>query len=520
MNKKSLILTTPKYKLKLYEIKLLQKEILIKLGKKIELNPKELLKIPYSQYLLDRAREITFLSKIEFSFNSRKIKTFQFLLEDLKFESKKKNSKYITHGIHSYKGKFYPQLAKSLLNISGIKKDSVVFDPFCGSGTSLLESYLNGFKGYGIDVNPVAAMISKAKIEIIHVNVKELRKTVNKFLKKIDNTKVNNRLLNFFPKENHQEILNWFPKNVACKLSLIIQEISKLSSKKIQNFLKVILSNIIREVSQQDPKDLRIRKRKNLLKDVNVFKIFKENLKNEVKKLDLFHYAKNHFLYDFHKSKVALGDSRFIKDINKIGIKHRHVDLVLTSPPYATALPYVDTDRLSLLILFGIKNNQTNLIENNLIGSRDIKLKERKIYEAIIKKNLPKLINSKFALNTIKKIFKLNNSNNVGFRKKNMSSILIRYFMNMEKVMKNLDKIIKINGKLIFVIGDNFTTAGNEKIKIQNSKILEEIGQSLNWKLIEKIPITVTKENTINIKNSISNNDILIFKKLNKRKFK
>ena len=163
---------------------------------------------------------------------------------------------------------------------------------------------------------------------------------------------------------------------------------------------------------------------------------------------------------------------------------------------------------------------QTNLIENNLIGSRDIKLKERKIYEAIIKKNLPKLINSKFALNTIKKIFKLNNSNNVGFRKKNMSSILMRYFMNMEKVMKNLDKIIKINGKLIFVIGDNFTTAGNEKIKIQNSKILEEIGQSLNWKLIEKIPITVTKENTINIKNSISNNDILIFKKLNKRKFK
>ena len=74
--------------------------------------------------------------------------------------SLRKEPKYATHGIHSYKGKFYPQLAKALLNISAVAEGSTILDPFCGSGTTLLESHLNGLRSYGCDMHPLAARIT------------------------------------------------------------------------------------------------------------------------------------------------------------------------------------------------------------------------------------------------------------------------------------------------------------------------------------------------------------------------
>ena len=57
------------------------------------------------------------------------------------------------------------------------------------------------------------------------------------------------------------------------------------------------------------------------------------------------------------------------------------VDLVLTSPPYATALPYIDTDRLSLLTLFDLSSSERRPLDGGLIGSREISLVERRRIE-------------------------------------------------------------------------------------------------------------------------------------------
>ncbi|NTU50251.1 MAG: site-specific DNA-methyltransferase [Desulfobulbaceae bacterium] len=48
----------------------------------------------------------------------------------------RKDPKYVTHGIHPYKGKFYPQLAKGLINLAKLPHGSRILDPFCGSGTT------------------------------------------------------------------------------------------------------------------------------------------------------------------------------------------------------------------------------------------------------------------------------------------------------------------------------------------------------------------------------------------------
>ena len=102
--------------------------------------------------------------------NSEAQATWQRVLENGDADpTKRKDPKYVTHGLHAFKGKFYPQLVKSLLNSSGVPVEGSVLDPYCGSGTTLLEGMLNGFRTYGCDFNPLAAKIAHAKTGVLAV---------------------------------------------------------------------------------------------------------------------------------------------------------------------------------------------------------------------------------------------------------------------------------------------------------------------------------------------------------------
>ncbi|MCJ7561453.1 MAG: site-specific DNA-methyltransferase, partial [Thermoplasmata archaeon] len=69
---------------------------------------------------------------------------------------------YATHGIHKYPAKFIPQIPRFCIESFSDAED-VVLDPFMGSGTTLLESYILGRESYGIDIHPLARMIAKVK---------------------------------------------------------------------------------------------------------------------------------------------------------------------------------------------------------------------------------------------------------------------------------------------------------------------------------------------------------------------
>jgi len=53
-------------------------------------------------------------------------------------------NQYLTHWFYPYKGKFHPQMIRSLLNIIGAKPEDTVLDPFVGSGTAAVETQLLG----------------------------------------------------------------------------------------------------------------------------------------------------------------------------------------------------------------------------------------------------------------------------------------------------------------------------------------------------------------------------------------
>ncbi len=68
----------------------------------------------------------------------------------------------LTHGFHSYPARFHPVLVRTLL-AARAKPGMTVCDPFCGSGTTLVEALLAGCRGVGSDLNPLALELARIK---------------------------------------------------------------------------------------------------------------------------------------------------------------------------------------------------------------------------------------------------------------------------------------------------------------------------------------------------------------------
>lgn len=78
------------------------------------------------------------------------------------------------HSMSSYLGSFPPKVPRAILNAM-IPRGSVVLDPFCGSGTTLVEARRLGHESVGIDLNPLAVSLSQAKMESVELGDLEFR---------------------------------------------------------------------------------------------------------------------------------------------------------------------------------------------------------------------------------------------------------------------------------------------------------------------------------------------------------
>ena len=75
-----------------------------------------------------------------------------------------KDTAYITHGYYTYPAKFIPQLAQRLI-LENSSEGDVIFDPFCGSGTTLIEAKNNNRFGVGLEIDGDYCSLIKRRVE-------------------------------------------------------------------------------------------------------------------------------------------------------------------------------------------------------------------------------------------------------------------------------------------------------------------------------------------------------------------
>lgn len=99
---------------------------------------------------------------------------------------------YAFHNLYPYKGKFYPRVVRTLINTFKLNHNSLLLDPFNGSGTTTHEASLMGIKSVGIDVTPMGIVLSELKNDLLFIDEQKLNFTPNELqdiLEKIENKK-------------------------------------------------------------------------------------------------------------------------------------------------------------------------------------------------------------------------------------------------------------------------------------------------------------------------------------------
>jgi hypothetical protein len=356
-------------------------------------------------------------------------------------------------------------------------------------------------------MNPLAAKIARAKVAILGLNPDVVREVVATVRQLAANPPSQfPQVLDQIGEDCREEVMRWFPSPVIFKLNWLMHQIRRASAGILLDFLEVVLSSIVRDVSNQEPTDLRIRYRAVDIKDADVLGLFLLRLNEQFERIEKFWTVRGNAPHPFLPAVAIEGDNRSAKTYKTLGLKAGQVDAILTSPPYGTALPYIDTDRLSLLLLLGMSSSRRRPIEANLIGSREIGVPERRQFEQASQwSNLPK--GSQSFLKVMSKSVEADES--AGFRKRNSPALFARYLHDMAATIEQGRTFLRSGGEIMMVIGDNYTTIGGNKIRIPCTDLIEEIAIEAGFDPVERIDISVTTENLKHIKNAILENVVL-----------
>jgi DNA modification methylase len=475
-----------------------------------ELGDDGLLRIPAE--LIDRATEamtrLAFWHGFEIGSDNRP--TNQRLVEDVS-SGKRKHSTYATHGLHRYKGKFYPQLAKALLNLSDVEAGGAqVLDPFGGSGTVMLEASLAGHDSISIDCSPLATAVAQSKVDILRVPAERLTKAIGSLSDSLDRSMLGPIDWDQFEPATHDELGSWFAARVLEKLGRVLRTVRGLDDVRMIAFFEVILSDLIREVSHQEPRDLRIRRRKDPLEDAPVLEQFIARSEAAIAKVMALHGNLPGVVGRLGDARAVLGSSSDAETFDAVA--GRSINAVVSSPPYATALPYLDTDRLSLAAVYGCDKKARSDLEARLIGSRETTRGQQRSIEALIEGGLT----DELPLSTVTFLQELldaaRSDATAGFRKQQLPTVLARYFLGIAGVMQQLGPRMAVGAHLWFVLGDSRTEIGGRKWVIPTVDEVEAIAKHVGMELIETIPITVTREDVIHARHAITENAILHFR--------
>lgn len=227
-----------------------------------------------------------------------------------------------THSIHPYPAKFIPQIPRQLIQRICPPTGSFVFDPFCGSGTTLLEAQAAGYPSIGVDLNPIASMIARVKTRPPSHPISPLA------MQLVESATQRKEPIPSIPRVDH-----WFKKDVQQALANLVSVIGGIEDDATREALQIALSSIIVRVSNQDG-DTRYAAIQKSFSSGAVYDLFKLAAAD----IDRGHLEEHGGLFrsDRPEARIITKDILLAKP-SEIG---NQVGLVITSPPYPNAYEY------------------------------------------------------------------------------------------------------------------------------------------------------------------------------------
>ena len=273
----------------------------------------------------------------------------------------------LSHYLFRYPAKFHPPVIRTLLERFTSDGDTVL-DPFVGSGTMLVEAATINRNGIGLDVDPVAVAVARAKVQRFGSGA--LKKSASTVLRDIE---IHERSTDCYSEfkfadlsdEEYEKCKNdprlfipsipnldhWFRRYVVVDLARIRVAVLEADIPQThKNFLMIVFASIIRNASNADPvpvSGLEVTSHMRRLdaegRQINPFELFRKALRNSIGASDAYRSATT----GSRTSQVAkICDATQLRDA-RIG----KVDAVITSPPYHGAVDYYRRHQLEMFWL-------------------------------------------------------------------------------------------------------------------------------------------------------------------------
>lgn len=345
-----------------------------------------------------------------------------------------------THGYHRYPAKFLPNVVKKLIETYAINNGTIA-DLFAGCGTTLVEAKAHGIKSVGIDINPVAQLITKAKIKPVFPD------DLNTYYKELVNSFSQYDANKYENIELHDRIDYWFRQEEKKKVAFLYEKILLINQEDVRNFFLVCLSHILKNCSrwlmsgtkpQIDPNKI----------PTDPFQTFQLHCKKMMNKNVLFYdeLSKNKYLKI--QCDIKLADARQTK------IRANSIGTIITSPPYVTSYEYADIHQLTAYWYEYI---------NNLPEFR------KKFIGTFYSLNQDTTCQSTKAQQIVNELLEKDDRT---------AKEVANYFNDMEAVGKEMYRIVKKNGHVCIVIGN--TTV--KDVKINSAEVFHEILENAGFK--------------------------------------
>ncbi len=366
---------------------------------------------------------------------------------------------YASHDLHAFAAKFPPQLPRAF--IRGLTKPGdTVLDPMMGSGTAVVEALLEGRRGIGLDIDPLALRLSHVKAT--PMDARTLGSAAPKVIARaktlvVDRRKVEKALTGVFDKRTKAFVDYWFAEATQRQLMALVLAIQEVDHPSVRRFLELTFSSIIVTKSGGVSR----------ARDLAHSRPHLDGTKIPRNAIDQFsvRLRKNLASIGEFKSNGAMANA-VAGDARSMPFADASVDLIVTSPPYANAIDYMRAHKFSLVWL-GESVAGLSRLRSEYIGSE----RRNQQAHAALPDRSETIIRQLAERDTGK------------------AAILRKYFVEMRSVLQEIYRVLRRDSAAIVVVGTSLMRG----LDVQTHYCLADIAVGLGFAVVGVVQRTLDR---------------------------
>lgn len=416
------------------------------------------------------------------------------------------NDKKGKHAFFPYYAGFSPAFVHDVFAKMNLPDNSVILDPWNGSGTTTQVASELNYASFGIDINPVMILVAKAKQISPDFSMTAIQ-TARMFIQKSNTMKS-------IPLDFQSDSLSlWFYNDSVTlirNLELVIQA-HFLKSKSLKHMKKIDLNKVNSEMAVFYVVLFRLLHRfLEKFKTSNptwIKRTIKDDEKVAITKIELSTF----FIEELSSILSAMDDHAGISNAHttllcasshKIPLENASIDLVLTSPPYCTRIDYIIATLPELALLGLGQTTELRSLRHSTIGTPTIFFKENSFNPNW----------GKTCLTFLKKVEKHpSRASNTYYLK-----TYLQYFSMIFDSLREISRILKPKSLAILVVQDSFY----KDIHLKLPKVFIEMAKNHNLEFVSKKDFSnfpnlavINKKSAEYRKKTIATETVLILKK-------